>query len=84
MTTRETTNAGVLGNLQQLFGKLEANGKDLPQLEISRTQLGTVLTRMAELNTQQAAMAAAKQEASKELKTLLTRDSAWPTRCVGS
>ncbi len=72
MSTRETTNAGVLGNLQQLFERMGANRKDLPQVEISLTKLGTVLSRVTELFSQQSAMTAGKQAASKELKTLLT------------
>ncbi len=71
MATRETTNAGVVGNLQKLLGKLEANSAELPQLEVSRAKLGTVMTRVTELTKQQGAMAAGKQEASKEIKTLL-------------
>jgi hypothetical protein len=72
MSARETTNAGVVGNLQQLLGKLEANKADLPQLEISLTQFGTVMARVMELGKQQGAMTASKQAASKELQTLLT------------
>jgi hypothetical protein len=71
MSTRETTNAGVLGDLQRLAGKLEANSKDLPHLEVPRAKLGVLMTRVLEINTQQGAWTASKQEASKELKTLL-------------
>ena len=66
-----TTNEAVVGNLQQLLGKLEANKADLPQLEISMTKLGTVMTRVMDLSKQQGAMTAGKQAASKELQTLL-------------
>ena len=72
MTTRETTNAGVLGDLQRLAGKLEANSKDLPHLEAPRAKLVVLMARVLEINTQQGALMASKQEASKELKTLLT------------
>ena len=71
MTTKETTNAGVLGSIQRLLGTLEANSKDLPHLEVPRTKLGTMLARALEINQQQAAFTASKQEASKELKTLI-------------
>ena len=67
-----TTNEAVVGNLQQLLGKLEANKADLPQLEISITKLGTVMARVMDLNKQQGAMTASKQAASKEFQTLLT------------
>src|ERR1700681_4243293 len=66
-----TTTSEVVGNLQQLLGKLEANKADLPQLEIPRTKLGTVMARVMDLSKQQGAMTAGKQEASKELQTLL-------------
>ena len=66
-----TTNEAVVGNLQQLLGKLEANKADLPQVEISMTKLGTVMGRVMDLSKQQGAMTAGKQAASKELKTLL-------------
>ena len=67
-----TTNEAVVGNLQQLLAKLEANKADLPQLEISMTKLGTVMARVMDVSKQQAALTAGKQAASKELQTLLT------------
>jgi chromosome segregation ATPase len=67
-----TTNEAVVGNLQQLLSKLEANKADLPQLEISMTKLGTVMARVMDVSKQQAALTASKQAASKELQTLLT------------
>ena len=70
-TKRETTNVGVLGSLQRFHVKLEANGADLAHLEVPRAQLGTLLTRADDLNKQQGAMRASKQEASKELHALL-------------
>ncbi len=66
------SNEAVVGNLQQFLGKLEANKAELPQVEISVTKLGTVMARLMDLNKQQAALTASKQEASKEQKTLLT------------
>ena len=67
-----TTNEAVVGNLQQLLGKLEANKADLPQMEISMTKLGTVMARVMDVSKQQGALTASKQAASKELQTLLT------------
>jgi len=66
------SNESVVGNLQQLLVKLEANLGDLPQVEMSVTKLGTVMARVLELIKQQGAMTASKQAASKELKTQLT------------
>src|SRR5216110_1237470 len=62
-TTRETTDAGVVGSLQRLQGKLDANSADLPHLEAPRAQLRAMLTRFEELS---------KQEASKEMRTIVT------------
>ena len=67
-----TSNEAVVGNLQQLLAKLEANKADLPQVEISVTKLGTVMARLMDLNKQQGALTASKQAASKEQQTLLT------------
>ena len=69
-TTRETTDAGVVGSLQRLQGKLDANSADLPHLEAPRAQLRAMLTRFEELSKQQSAMRAGKQEASKEIRTI--------------
>jgi hypothetical protein len=67
-----TTNEAVMGNLQQLLAKLEANKADLPQLEISIAKLGTVMAQVMDVSKQQGAMTASKQAASKQLQTLLT------------
>jgi hypothetical protein len=66
-----TTNEAVVGNLQQLLGKLEANKADLPQMEISITKLGTVMAQVMDVSKQQGALTASKQAASKQLQTLL-------------
>src|SRR5882757_7226039 len=71
-TNRETTDAGVVGSLQRLQGKLEANSADLAHLEVPRAQLRAMLTRFEELSKQQGAMRAGKQEASKEMRTIVT------------
>ena len=66
-----STNEAVIGNLQQLLTKLEANKADLPQLEISIAKLGTVMAQVMDISNQQGAMTASKQAASKQLQTLL-------------
>ena len=71
-TKRETTDAGVVGSLQRFQGKLDANSADLPHLEAPRAQLRAMLTRFEELSKQQGAMRAGKQEASKEMRTIVT------------
>src|SRR5437763_1724717 len=55
MSTKKVTQAdvAVLGSLQRLHSKLEANSADLAHLEGSRVKLGTVLTRLDELGKQQ-------------------------------
>ena len=68
---RETTYAGVVGDLQRFHARMEASIAEIPHLEAPRTQLGTALSRMQELLTQQSALAARRQEASRELKTLI-------------
>ncbi|HSS48966.1 MAG TPA: hypothetical protein VLX28_08465 [Thermoanaerobaculia bacterium] len=70
-TKKETTDAGVVGSLQRLQGKLDANSADLAHLEVPRAQLRAMLTRFEELSKQQGAMRASKQEASKAIRTLV-------------
>ncbi|MFY9822912.1 MAG: hypothetical protein WAM82_16140 [Thermoanaerobaculia bacterium] len=73
MSTKKVTqtDVAVLGSLQRLHSKLEANSADLVHLEGSRVKLGTVLTRLDELSKQQGAMTASKQAATKEKQSLL-------------
>ena len=68
---RETTNAGKLGDLQRLVAKLSANSGDLPHLEASRVTLEGILAQAQEALGRQAAFTAGKQEATKQLQTLL-------------
>jgi hypothetical protein len=70
--SRETTNAGKLGKLQRLSSALAANGGDIPHLEASRAMFDALLAKAQEAAKQQSAFTASKQEASKQLKTLLT------------
>jgi hypothetical protein len=68
---KETTYAGVLGDLQRFIGPLQANISELPHLEAPRAKLAALLARAQELVTQQRSLTAAKQETSQELKTLV-------------
>jgi hypothetical protein len=65
------TNSGVVGRWQQLMVTLEANSGELPQLEIPRGKLGTMLDRALEIFTQQAALTAGKQEMTRQLQEIL-------------
>jgi hypothetical protein len=67
---KETTYTGMIGDWQRLHGLVEANKAELPQLELFLAKLGAVLERALELTKRQAAMRAAKQEASKEIRKL--------------
>jgi hypothetical protein len=69
--TKETTNAGKIGFLQRFQGTLEANAAELPHMEGSRLKLGTLMARVMEIDKQQAALKASRQQAAKELKALL-------------
>jgi hypothetical protein len=68
---RETTNAGKLGDLQRLVAKLSANSEDLQHLEASRVTLEGILAQAQDALGRQAAFTAGKQEATKQLQTLL-------------
>ncbi|HYU31468.1 MAG TPA: hypothetical protein VEW48_04845 [Thermoanaerobaculia bacterium] len=70
--TTETSKAAKLGALQQFAASLAANSADLPQLEQSRLQFEGLLARLYEIVKQQSALVASKQEASKQLDTLMT------------
>ena len=62
----------MLGDLQILLTALAANGEDLPHLETSRAKLETMIDQAADAATRQATAAAVKQEATKQLQTLMT------------
>jgi len=72
MSRRHTTQAGMLGDLQILLTALAASGEDLPHLETSRAKLERMLDQAQDAATRQATAAAVKQEATKELQTLMT------------
>ena len=69
--SRETTNAGKLGKLQNLTAALAANSADLPQFQGSIAQLADLLTQAQAITKQQKALAAQKQQASKQLNAVL-------------
>jgi hypothetical protein len=68
---KETTYAGMLGDLQRLLASLTANSADLPHLETPRLKLEKLLAQAQEVTKQQAAAAAVKQEASEQLQTMV-------------
>jgi hypothetical protein len=69
---REPKYGVTLNGWERLLASLEANAQDLPQLETYRAQLKEMLDKAREASAQQAAMAAVKQEATKQLQGLLT------------
>ena len=68
---RQMPYAGALGTMQRLAASLEANRADLAHIEASLTQFATVVAQSQEIAKQQAALTAAKQDASKQLKVLV-------------
>lgn len=69
--TQERTYAGVMGSIQQLSTAVAANSAELPHLEGARQRLDTLLAQAQENAKTQAALKASKQEASKQLRTLV-------------
>ena len=69
---KETTYAGVLGDLSRFDAALEANAADLAHLEGTRTRLRTLLGGAQATAKEQAALVANKQEASKRLRSQVT------------
>ena len=68
----ETTSKGQMGDLERLVSSLTANAADFPHLEVSRNQLGALLTQAREAADLQALHTAGKQEASRNLRIALT------------
>jgi predicted component of type VI protein secretion system len=56
---------------RRLVKPLTTNNGDTPHLEGHRTRLEALMTQVEEIEKQQAALAAAKQEASQQLKALI-------------
>lgn len=77
------TYSGILGDLQRLLVKLEANIAQLPQLEPFRSKLVVLLAQALEVNKQQDALRASKQEASKQMRKL-TADCQRLSSVIGS
>ena len=69
---RETTLRGKLGELERLVTALNDNGDDLPHLEVSRLALEELLSQARSAFSDQAAHAAAKQTATRQLDLSLT------------
>src|SRR5262245_25637495 len=68
---RETTYAGILGELVRLNASLAANASELAHLEGARARLDKLVTDAQEVAKRQAALTASKQDASKQLASLL-------------
>ncbi len=70
--SKETTQKGKLGDLQRLLSSLTANAAELPHLEATRLRFAELLTQAQEAFDRQGVHKAAKQEASRELRTAIT------------
>jgi hypothetical protein len=68
---RETTYAGKVGGLTRFTKALASNAAEVPHLEGARIRLESMLGEVQETASQQAALVASKQEASKKLKTTI-------------
>ncbi|HYO15894.1 MAG TPA: hypothetical protein VE685_22065 [Thermoanaerobaculia bacterium] len=64
----ETTYAGVFGDLQRFTDAMETNLAELPHLQGPYERMQTLLTRGYDIAKQQAALTAAKQEMSRQLR----------------
>ena len=69
--SRETTYAGVLGDLGRLNDALIANAADLAHLAGVQEKVATLLQAAQEAAQAQAALIASKQEASRQLLRLI-------------
>ena len=67
--------AEVIREWRMLIKSGKSNTGDVIHLEGHLDKLGTFLTEVDEIEKQQAALTASKQEASKQLRTLLTDGS---------
>lgn len=70
MSKQHTRQAGMFGDWQQLNTSAVANAGELQHLEGARVKLEGVLVRLQDVLPQQAALAASKQEMSKQLRDL--------------
>jgi hypothetical protein len=69
--SEERTYAGKKGTWQRLSTALEANKAELSYLEAPLTKFSTHLGRVQEITQEQSALAANKQELSKQLQALM-------------
>lgn len=73
---KETTNAGRTGDLQRFKGALdahaEAHASEIPYVEAPRAKLSALLDQVTEIQKEQAQLTAARQQASQDLRKLLT------------
>lgn len=68
---KETTYAGMRGYWQWLITTMKANASDLGHLESKWAKLDALLTQSVEINKQQAALIASKQDLSKQLQDVM-------------
>jgi hypothetical protein len=68
---KETTYAGMVGQWQRLLEPLKANRAELAHLEATWSRLQGMLDQALEINREQAARQAAKQEATRQIQELM-------------
>jgi hypothetical protein len=71
MAARETTYKGKLGEWERLMTMIAVNNGDLGHATVFRERLTALMSQVQEVAQRQAVHTAAKQEASKELRTLM-------------
>jgi Ni,Fe-hydrogenase III large subunit len=71
MAARESTYKGKLGEWERLMAMIAANNGDLAHATVLRERLTALMSQVQELAQRQAVHTAAKQEASKEIRTLM-------------
>jgi hypothetical protein len=69
--SKETTYAGMVGSWQRWIAALLANGADLAHLQVPREQLESLRLQGQDLIQRQSELAAAKQELSQQLRTVM-------------
>lgn len=63
--------AETVNGWEGLLAALEANSGDLPQLDLPRQRLQTILDQIRAFTVEQAALAASRQQATERVYTLL-------------
>jgi hypothetical protein len=71
-SNRETTVKGRLGGLLRFRAAMNANREELQHLEATRVRLDQVIDQIQEAADRQGVHTAGKQDASQQLRTLLT------------